>query len=94
MKSDIKGQYPNTSQFYIAPRREKVSIDITYFRVAAAQDYFDSDVSGDGFRGGNRYLRKPSVEFEKLFRSACDELKHESGNAHQQDALMGLARLF
>ena len=64
-------------------------MDITYFRVAAAQDYFDSDVSGDGFRGGNRYLRKPSVEFEKLFRSACD-----SGNAHQQDALMGLARLF
>ncbi|MDY3301365.1 MAG: hypothetical protein SOX30_02595 [Lachnospiraceae bacterium] len=94
MKSDIKGQYPNTSQFYIAPRRGKVAMDISYFRVAAAQNYFDSDVSGDGFRGGNRYLRKPSVEFEKLFRSACDELKHESGNAHQQDALMGLARLF
>lgn len=51
--------------------------------VSALVDYLGSDVSdGRNYNQGSNQ-RKPVVEFGKIFRSACDELKEESGNAHQ-----------
>ena len=56
-----------------------------YFIVSPLIDYFDSNVSygGESYRSFSR--KKTDVEFGKLFRKACDELKEQSDPTHQKE---------
>ncbi len=55
---------------------------ISDYKVSAILNYFDSDVSDGNFKDQKSRRKKQSVEFGNIFRSACDELKEESGQTH------------
>lgn len=57
------------------------ALDLT---VSAIAEYASSEESDSTGQFTYRFGRKSSSkEFANLFRSACDELKQESGNTHQ-----------
>ena len=54
-----------------------------YFKVSAVAEYAGSEDSGQGNLFWYSRRKNRSSEFSNIFRTACDELKQESGDTHQ-----------
>ncbi len=54
-----------------------------YFKVSAVAEYASSEDSGQGNLFWYSRRKDSSNEFGSVFRTACDDLKKETGNTHQ-----------